>query len=260
MICQQCGSEIPENSRFCDNCGEWVGLYEDDEEVEQVTETKKEENPVEPNNKNKKKKDKGAGKTILTAGILCVVALLLVGGVFVLAKKLMSQKDALVDQVAEKVIEPTEEPTPEPTEEPTPEPTEEPTPEPTEEPTPEPTEEPTPEPTKEPTPEPTKKPTPEPTKAPEQQSGKYVLANSSSQYLSKSDLAGLSAYECRLARNELYARHGRMFKDSKLQEYFNSCSWYTPSIAPKDFKESMLNKYEIANRDLILDYEKEMGY
>ena len=33
-----------------------------------------------------------------------------------------------------------------------------------------------------------------------------------------------------------------------------------PSIAPEDFKESMLNEVEIANRDLIVSYEKEMGY
>lgn len=88
----------------------------------------------------------------------------------------------------------------------------------------------------------------------------YVLPYSDSRYLSKADLQGMTAEECRLARNEIYARYGRMFKDEALQEYFNSREWYHPSIAPDDFKESMLNACEVANRDLIVEYEHEMGY
>ncbi len=92
------------------------------------------------------------------------------------------------------------------------------------------------------------------------QSDDYILASSDSKYLNKADLYGLSAEECRLARNEIYARHGRMFKDAALQEYFESFDWYYPTIQPDDFEESMLNEYEIANRDLIVEYELEQGY
>lgn len=88
----------------------------------------------------------------------------------------------------------------------------------------------------------------------------YVLEGSDSRYLSKSDLFGMTKEECRLARNEIYARHGRIFDDEKLREYFEACEWYYPSIQPDDFKESMLNKYEVANRDLIIEYEEEQGY
>ena len=45
-----------------------------------------------------------------------------------------------------------------------------------------------------------------------------------------------------------------------MQEYFNSCSWYIGEIAPEDFQENMLSDIEIYNRDLIVEYEKEMGY
>lgn len=39
------------------------------------------------------------------------------------------------------------------------------------------------------------------------------------------------------------------------------CEWYEGRIAPEDFHdESILNPYEIANRDLIVQYEKDMGY
>lgn len=63
-----------------------------------------------------------------------------------------------------------------------------------------------------------------------------------------------------MARNEIYARHGRIFKDESLQEYFEKFDWYYPIIQPDDFEESMLNDYEIANRELIVEYETEQGY
>lgn len=88
----------------------------------------------------------------------------------------------------------------------------------------------------------------------------YILYGSDSRYISKSELYGLSATDCRLARNEIYARHGRMFDDDMLQSYFNTKSWYYPSIEPDDFNESMLNKYEKANTQTIAEYEKEQGY
>lgn len=74
------------------------------------------------------------------------------------------------------------------------------------------------------------------------------------------ELEGLTAEECKIARNEIYARHGRMFNDAELQEYFNSCSWYTGYISAEDFDEDILSDIEKSNRDLIIEYESEMGY
>lgn len=95
-------------------------------------------------------------------------------------------------------------------------------------------------------------------------SGEYILPNSDSTYLDNSDLSGLSARECRLARNEIYARHGRKFNDSSLQEYFDSQDWYTPKISATDWEnrgdDSFLNKYELKNRKLIESYEYDQGY
>ena len=91
-------------------------------------------------------------------------------------------------------------------------------------------------------------------------SQEYILPESSTRYLTKDELVGLTAEQCRIARNEIYARHGRMFKDEGLQNYFGSFDWYVPTIAPDDFQESMLNEYEIANRDLLVQYETEQGY
>lgn len=88
----------------------------------------------------------------------------------------------------------------------------------------------------------------------------YILPNSDSRYLTKSDLEGLSKKECRLARNEPYARHGRKFDDKVLVNYFSQFDWYHPMIDPDNFDETMLNDVEIANRDLIVQFEEEQGY
>ena len=90
--------------------------------------------------------------------------------------------------------------------------------------------------------------------------GEYILPDSSSKRLKMADLDGLSADDCRLARNEIYARHGRKFSDEELQKYFNSKSWYHGKIDPEDFDEDLLSEIEIANRDLIVDSEKKKGY
>lgn len=92
------------------------------------------------------------------------------------------------------------------------------------------------------------------------ESREYLLPGSDETYISMSDLKGFSAEDCRIARNEIYARHGRKFNDEALQSYFNDKGWYQGTINPDDFNENMLNEYEKANRDLIVEYEKKSGY
>ena len=88
----------------------------------------------------------------------------------------------------------------------------------------------------------------------------YILPYSDSRYYTEEDLQQLTREQIRIARNEIYARRGRKFKDEQLQEYFNNCSWYVGSIEPDRFNEQLLNTYEIANRDLITVYEEKNGY
>ena len=88
----------------------------------------------------------------------------------------------------------------------------------------------------------------------------YIIADSDSRYITAEDLKVLNRDELRYARNEIYARHGRRFNDKKLQDYFNSKSWYQGSINPDNFNESVLNDYEKKNAKMILEYEKSKGY
>lgn len=102
------------------------------------------------------------------------------------------------------------------------------------------------------------------TKAQQSQSGgtdnSYIFANSSSSYLSKSDVSALSDNNLNLALNEIYARRGRIFKDSALSSYFSSKSWYTPKYTSEEFSKNVtFNNYEQANLQLMIDEQKSRG-
>ncbi len=86
-------------------------------------------------------------------------------------------------------------------------------------------------------------------------SGDYIIPDSSSRYLSYDDIRGMSDHTLMLARNEIYARHGRIFNDEEIRTYFESKSWYYPTISPSDFSESMLSDVEKANIAFIKSYE-----
>jgi hypothetical protein len=81
----------------------------------------------------------------------------------------------------------------------------------------------------------------------------YIFADSDSRYLTSSDLYYLDATQLRLARNEIYARHGYVFKSKDLQEYFSNQSWYVPLY---DNDRIVLSKTEMANVELIKTYEQ----
>lgn len=83
----------------------------------------------------------------------------------------------------------------------------------------------------------------------------YLLPDSSTRLLTTSDLENLSLAELELARNEIYARHGRRFDTDYIQAYFDSQQWYNGTIDPEDFDYSVLSDIELANVWFIYDYE-----
>lgn len=86
-------------------------------------------------------------------------------------------------------------------------------------------------------------------------SDSYILPDSSSRELTIADISGLSHDQLELARNEIYARHGRKFTNPTLQNYFNSQAWYTGTIEPEDFTDDMLSDVEKSNIQFIKDHE-----
>ena len=82
----------------------------------------------------------------------------------------------------------------------------------------------------------------------------FIFPDSDTAYITDHELSGLSQDELRYAVNEIYARHHRRFKDSQLQAYFDSKSWYTGTVEPDDFDENTLNVYEKENVKVIRAY------
>ena len=70
--------------------------------------------------------------------------------------------------------------------------------------------------------------------------------------ISEQMLQGLSLHELRLLRNEVYARHGRMFRAEWLQQYFYTQPWYTPN---ENFQDDQLSGNDKLNVETIVKFE-----
>lgn len=74
------------------------------------------------------------------------------------------------------------------------------------------------------------------------------------------ELSWLDSYGLCITRNEIYARHGRMFSDQDIQDYFNHQDWYVAQTSSAVFDEDTLNEVEQYNVELIRSYELQQGY
>lgn len=55
-----------------------------------------------------------------------------------------------------------------------------------------------------------------------------------------------------LALNEIYARHGYIFRNEDLQNYFMGQVWYTPLVEGENFSNEVFNEYEKENLKVLL--------
>lgn len=83
--------------------------------------------------------------------------------------------------------------------------------------------------------------------------GAFIIPNSHQRRLTEGDLAGMSNWTLTLARNEIYARHGRPFDNSHIRGHFTSQGWYSPNSA---FRESWMSATERRNATFIRDYQQ----
>lgn len=86
------------------------------------------------------------------------------------------------------------------------------------------------------------------------ESSDYIFADSDSRYLNDEDLSCLSKEQLALARNEIFARHGYVFKEEPFKSYFSEKSWYVPN-SYYDGNDNVLNQYEVANYQAIQVWE-----
>lgn len=87
----------------------------------------------------------------------------------------------------------------------------------------------------------------------------YILPQSSSRLLTDSDISGLDLREINYAKNEIYARHGRLFDSAELQNYFNSKNWYHGTIAADTFSNALLSDVEQKNAEFLSTIEFNMN-
>lgn len=85
----------------------------------------------------------------------------------------------------------------------------------------------------------------------------YVLPMSSTKLYSKDYLTCFDSNQLWIARNEIFARHGRQFENVYLKQYFESCSWYDGTVKNSKFDDSVLNDIEKENLKAIKGAEEE---
>ncbi len=77
------------------------------------------------------------------------------------------------------------------------------------------------------------------------------LYSTDQKYYSEEDFQNEPDFVIHLAKNEIYARHGYIFKDPDLYNYFMGCLWYEPLVSGEEFDVSVFNEYEKKNLEVL---------
>lgn len=85
----------------------------------------------------------------------------------------------------------------------------------------------------------------------------YTMFPYQYEYLAEEDFKYMPKDLLRIARNEIYAMHGYIFKAEDLKEFFSYKDWYEGTVNASDWQDSVLNEYEKKNLELISKLEKE---
>ena len=86
-----------------------------------------------------------------------------------------------------------------------------------------------------------------------QTAASWSQPESSLRLLTEEDLAGLTYDELQMVINEIYARHGRIFKTPEIGSYFESQPWYEGTLDADHFDESVFSEIENQNIQMILN-------
>ncbi len=84
----------------------------------------------------------------------------------------------------------------------------------------------------------------------------YVFMDSDTEYLAEDEVKYVPTEILKIARNEIYARHGYQFT-SDMKTFFENKEWYSGTVSPSNWSDSKLNTYEKANVQLIKKYENQ---
>ena len=84
----------------------------------------------------------------------------------------------------------------------------------------------------------------------------YLFATDKQLY-SESDFEDVPPLIIHLAKNEIYARYGYIFKNEDLNNYFCGQLWYLPQKSAEEFDDSVFNEYERKDLKLLSDLDNE---
>jgi len=79
-----------------------------------------------------------------------------------------------------------------------------------------------------------------------------IYPEGSTRLLRETDVNGLTSWDLKVMRNEIFARHGYIFKTAEMATYFSQKSWYTTRY---DDVTSLLSSIEKKNVEFIKRYE-----
>ena len=81
------------------------------------------------------------------------------------------------------------------------------------------------------------------------------LFETNKKYYTKEEFENEPMLVIHLAKNEIYARHGYIFTNEDLYNYFMGCIWYSPTYESTDFDDSIFNEYEKANLEILANLD-----
>lgn len=81
----------------------------------------------------------------------------------------------------------------------------------------------------------------------------FIFPDSDTKLIQQSEIEGLSDSDLNYAINEIYARHGYIFRDKDMYRYFKQFSWYKDEVPANEFSLYAFNQIEQQNWSLLVN-------
>ena len=85
----------------------------------------------------------------------------------------------------------------------------------------------------------------------------FVFSDSDQRYLDYDEVGYLNEDDTQRAINEIYARHGLIFREEEFDDFYNSCEWYEPTYTLDVFDDGWFNEFERENIRLLAEHRDE---
>lgn len=86
-----------------------------------------------------------------------------------------------------------------------------------------------------------------------------IFPYSSNVFIEESDLYGLTRDQLQECINDIYARHGYIFKDAEIRKHYESQNWYRGYISDPEAVVAAFNNVERANIQMLVNYKARLS-